>query len=428
MRNDRAMVKAARLHPNSTYLRDAWLARIRRPQVNPDMVHRKGKTVLYTTMNDLSLFGGIETMIPQEVEYLRSHGFEVHILCRPLTGQIRVPVDEGVHVKHYPKRLFMLPWPVKDTLVAIWMCMYARRLSKNERILSVSFSAMDAAGPALAKLTGADVETIVRICGPLSYEAIHFTPKKNFRYKVYSQFFKLVEAFSYYMSDSIMPVSEFEEANAHSYGLGDDRVVMIRCGIPSKRFDGNRSARPLPLPKGKKVVMFVGRFYAKNGPLIIADAIPKILSEAPETVFVLVGDGPLKKELEVKMNDYIHRGVVIMTGFRSDIPQLHAQADVFVSHFSKLMDGVGQTVYEAMMSGLPVVVGRDPITETVIGAQNLGILVAKEDPDAVAEAVLKLLSDEGMRTSLGSAARRYALVNLSFEAMMNAVLRDFSEA
>lgn len=389
------------------------------------MTSGKEGTVLYTTMNDLSLFGGIETMVPQEVDYLRSLGLTVVILSRPPKGPLRIRQDECVVIRHYPRALLKLPWPVKDSIVALWMCRHARRLSRHERILAVSFSAMDATGPALAKLTGSDVKTIVRICGPLSYEAIHFTPSKKFRYRVYSQFFKLAEAFSYFMADSVMPVSEFEEANARSYGLDGSRVKMIRCGIPASRFTGERSAGPLPIPADRRVVMFVGRLYEKNGLLIIADTIPKVLAEKPDTVFVIVGDGPLKGHLESELSELIEAGSVIMPGFRSDIPQLHGRADIFISHFSKLMNGVGQTAYEAMMSGLPVIVGRDPITEKVIGNAKRGILIEKENPDEAARMILSLLDDANLRRSLGKTARDFALENLSFEAMMREVIGDF---
>ena len=121
----------------------------------------------------------------------------------------------------------------------------------------------------------------------------------------------------------------------------------------------------------------------------------------------------------------IERGSVVMPGLRSDIPQLHAQATVYVGHVSSLVEGLGQTVFEAMMSGLPVVVGKDRISERIVEDGKSGILVQKDDPAATAKAIITLLRDADGSRQMGLRARETALAVLSFDSMMKGVINSF---
>ena len=382
------------------------------------------RAVLYTSMNDLSMYGGMETMIPQEVRYLRRHGYTVHVISPKPKHPSRLSDIEGVKEHHYPESFSSFPWLIKDLLSALWISILVLRRLCGVKLLTISFSVTDGAGAALARLAGADARVLLRIVGPLSYEAIHFTSERKVRYKIYSRLFMLTEAFSYMVADRILPVSEFEEANIASYNIPVNKVRLVRCGIDSKRFDANRDSRPLDLPEGVGVVMFVGRFVEKNGPLVIAAAVPRILESRPDNVIVFVGDGVLRKRLETDLGDFVSSGKVLFTGYRQDIPDLHAQADVYVGHVSSMVEGLGQTVFEAMMSGLPVVVGSDAISKRIITDAVNGRLVPKDDPSALAECVISLLDNKPERESLGKRARETAVTQLSFESMMDQITRE----
>jgi len=138
---------------------------------------------------------------------------------------------------------------------------------------------------------------------------------------------------------------------------------------------------------------------------------------------VFVGDGPLRPELELRLASEIAAGRVVLTGFREDVPELLGQADVYAGHLSSKVQGLGQTVFEALMSGLPVVAGRDWISERIVAHGVHALLVPKDDPQALSKGLEMLLEDEETRKSLGTAARNLALEKLSFDAMMREVLR-----
>jgi glycosyltransferase involved in cell wall biosynthesis len=308
-------------------------------------------------------------------------------------------------------------------LSTIWFCANIRRLSRGKKTIVVSFSVVDGHAALLARFTGSRNRLILRIVGPLSYEIQYFVQRRGPKQRLLAPIYNLLEAYTYLMSDSIFPVSELEERNVKAYNIDGRKIKILRCGVDSLRFDGSRGGKGLPIPASSKVVMFVGRFVEKNGPLVIADAIPEVLKVFPQTVFVFVGDGPLKSDLEKKLAKEIAGKRVILTGFRSDIPELHSQADVYVGHISSKVEGLGQTVFEALTSGLPVVTGRDSISEKIIESGKNGILVHKDDPEETAHAVISLLKDQKLRDGIGRAGRDLALRTLSFEAMMAELLR-----
>lgn len=386
------------------------------------MTEAQTRTIIYTTVNDLSSYGGVETMIPQEIRTLRSKGYEVHLLCTPPKGELRIGKDEVESVAHYPRAFLSFPWLMKSMLATIWFCREIERLSRGRKVIVVSFSVIDGHAALLTRFAGSRNKLILRIVGPLSYEIQYFAQKRGVKQIVLAPIYSLLEAYTYLMSEVIFPVSELEERNVKSYNIDSRKIRILRCGIDSLKFNGSHEGKPLPIATSSKVVMFVGRFVEKNGPLVIADAIPTILETFPRTVFVFVGDGPLRSTLETKLAKEIEGKRVIITGFRSDIPQLHAQADIYVGHVSSKVEGLGQTVFEALMSGIPVVTGRDRISGKIVDDGRNAILVHKDDPEALAGAVIDLLKDQKLREGIGRAGREFALRRLSFDSMMQELL------
>jgi glycosyltransferase involved in cell wall biosynthesis len=309
-------------------------------------------------------------------------------------------------------------------LSTIWFCRNIGKLSKGKKVIVVSFSVIDGHAALLARFAGSRNKLILRIVGPLSYEIQYFAHKRGLKQIVLAPIYNLLEAYTYLMSEAIFPVSELEEQNIKAYNIDPSKVKILRCGVDSFKFDGARGGKPLPIPSQSKVVMFVGRFVEKNGPLVIADAIPEILKVFPQTVFVFVGDGPLRSTLESRLAKEIEGKRVIITGFRSDIPQLHAQAEVYVGHISSKVEGLGQTVFEALTSGLSVVTGRDQISERIVEHGKSAILVHKDDPEETAQAIISLLKDQKLRESIGRAGRELALRTLSLDFMMKEIIAE----
>jgi glycosyltransferase involved in cell wall biosynthesis len=102
------------------------------------------------------------------------------------------------------------------------------------------------------------------------------------------------------------------------------------------------------------VVCHVGRFVeVKNHRFMIAVA-KELTRLAPDVVFLLVGDGPLRAEIESSIKHEAMADRFILTGIREDIPQILQCADAFL--FPSLYEGLGIALMEAQFAGLPCLV------------------------------------------------------------------------
>ncbi|HEX7626552.1 MAG TPA: glycosyltransferase, partial [Gaiellaceae bacterium] len=120
---------------------------------------------------------------------------------------------------------------------------------------------------------------------------------------------------------------------------------------------------------------------------------------APNARLAVVGDGPARAELEAAAPD----GVTFLGELRGDaLAQAYASADVFC--FPSTTDTFGQVILEAAASGLPAVAAAAGGALELVGHRKTGLLVAPDDPAALAEALLELVDDVPFRLALGRRA------------------------
>jgi glycosyltransferase involved in cell wall biosynthesis len=148
------------------------------------------------------------------------------------------------------------------------------------------------------------------------------------------------------------------------------------------------------------VIGNVARLVEQKDQRTLIDAAPVILERFPDARFVVVGDGPLRAELEQRAAGLPFE----FLGNRTDVPELLAGFDVFA--FPSLFEGLCLAVIEAQAAGVPVVatpVGG--IRETVVDGDT-GLLVATRDPRALGAAVCRVLDDSALAARLREEARR----------------------
>jgi glycosyltransferase involved in cell wall biosynthesis len=93
-------------------------------------------------------------------------------------------------------------------------------------------------------------------------------------------------------------------------------------------------------------------------------------------------------------------------GHRDDVPALLAASDAFV--LPSLFEGTPLALLEAMATGMPVVSSAIPGTDEVVSNGETGLLVRAGDPDALADALRRIVGEPELRARLGAAARRRA--------------------
>jgi glycosyltransferase involved in cell wall biosynthesis len=186
--------------------------------------------------------------------------------------------------------------------------------------------------------------------------------------------------------------------------LGFNDVAVLSRGVDTHQFDPARRSAELRqrwgASAGDPVVLHVGRMAAeKNYPLLF-QAFAAMRTANPRCRFVLVGDGPLRREFERALPHGIFVGFVP----RAELATHYASADIYIH--ASLTETFGNVLTEAMSSGLAVA-GFDyaAARQFVRNGEN-GLSVPCEQPEALIAAAVQLASSTALRTTLRSTARK----------------------
>ncbi|MCP4424406.1 MAG: glycosyltransferase family 4 protein [Chloroflexi bacterium] len=229
---------------------------------------------------------------------------------------------------------------------------------------------------------------------------------------VQRQMYVLLEKFASRFSQTVIVVSpqDIEKGLAQGIGRREDYVV-IRSGVELDRF-GHPQTPPavvrqqLGIPAEALVVGSVTRLSPQKAPLDLVASLSHIHREWPNAWFVIVGDGPLRPDVEAKLAQAGIADRVILTGLRRDVPELMAAFDVFV--LSSLWEGLPRVLPQAMATGLPIVTTRADGSAEAVTDGETGFLVERGQPKALTEKVLILLADEELRKKMGENGRSRA--------------------
>ena len=138
----------------------------------------------------------------------------------------------------------------------------------------------------------------------------------------------------------------------------------------------------------------------------LIEAIGQLARAGANLKLHLVGDGPMRKELEEQTLAAGLDDRVRLLGAREDVPDLLRTFDIFV--LSSRHEGLPLTVIEAMATGLPVVATRVGSLHELIEDGRNGLLVPPQDPAALSEAIRRLVLDADFRTRMGREGRAMA--------------------
>lgn len=208
-----------------------------------------------------------------------------------------------------------------------------------------------------------------------------------------------------------------------------ERISRICNGVDSDRFRPASTGREaLPwvgfTPSDTVVIGTIGRMEAVKDQLTLVRAFLQLLQEVPDgrdrLRLVLVGDGPLRNQAITLLEQADARNLAWLPGAREDVPTLLRGLDIFV--LPSQVEGISNTILEAMASGLPVVATRVGGNTELVVEGDSGWLVPANDPTAMAAALRAYIDIPATRRAHGIAARWRIERSFSMAAMVNAYI------
>ncbi len=211
----------------------------------------------------------------------------------------------------------------------------------------------------------------------------------------------------------VVAVSEGVAQSLRRFGMREGRISMIGNGI---ELDAFASAQPtLAQEYGKRdwlVVGMVGRLVPAKGADYLLRAARELLQSFPETLFVFVGEGPERGNLERLSRDLGMEANVVFAGQRQDMPGVYASLDLLV--LPSLTEGMPMTILEAMAARKPVVATRVGAVPRIVIPEQTGLLTTPGNIQELRDALARLLADAGLRRRLGE--QGHALVQEQYSA------------
>ena len=205
-------------------------------------------------------------------------------------------------------------------------------------------------------------------------------------------------------------------------GFPKSKVFMIPNGVDTQRFQPNATQRrwlrsELNLPEDTKLVGIVAALREEKNHAQLVLAARDVLRAHPNTHFLLVGDGPMRRSIENTIGENGLTAHFHLLGSRSDTNLILPALDAFVLTSKNEANPV--SILEALACGIPVAAPSvGSIHETVLHAKT-GLLTTPLDPYSTADALIRLLGNAVWSRQLGHNGRRQVEQSWSLAAMVN---------
>jgi glycosyltransferase involved in cell wall biosynthesis len=204
-----------------------------------------------------------------------------------------------------------------------------------------------------------------------------------------------------------------------------EQVRVVHNALDPELFGGRMPART---GSGRPLVLgTIGRLRPQKGYYHLLEAFRLVLRDHPEAHLEIVGQGPLRTELETHARSLGLDGAVRFLGAvpHSRIPEVIDGWSLFV--LSSVWEGFGMVLIEAMARGRATVATRVEGVLEVVEEGVTGLLVAPADAAALALAISGLLTDEERRETMGRAGRERALTLFSMERFVGKTIEVYDE-
>lgn len=227
--------------------------------------------------------------------------------------------------------------------------------------------------------------------------------------QIYSISSKHYRIFRYLLkfADEIVTVSEDLQKYFLKEKLGKKSTVIWN-GIPEPQVNKDEVQRLSALYRKNENDFLVGTAVVmseQKGLKFLVEAAGKVVREVPQIKFLLIGDGPLRKELEQQVAENGLSENIIFPGYQKEVHNHLKTLDVFV--LSSLWEGFSIALIEALALELPIVATDVGGNGEIVNNMVTGMLVPAKDPQALKKALLTLYDDQNLRQTFAQNGRKH---------------------
>jgi glycosyltransferase involved in cell wall biosynthesis len=364
------------------------------------------------------IFHGAQENTCLTMNYHDKTQFEVWLGTQP-GGSLLPSVAPEVHVALIP-HLQRAVHPLKDWH-AFWEIY---RLCRRERftIVHTHISKAGVLGRLAARL--AKVPIILHTVHTISFQA----SESSLVNRLYLWLERLCAPFT----QRFLVVSQLNTVKHLEARIGKpEQYRLVYSGVDVERLQALRYGpgqvrANLGIPANHRIVLWIGRLAYQKDPLNFVRAAAALCREVPDVTCVVVGDGPLRAEVEALIAEQGMKESILLAGFRDDVAEILSSASL-LGHSSRF-EGMGRVISEAMLLGVPVAGSAvDGVVEAIDSGKRGGLLVPPEQPEQLAAAMRRLLVDRAYAEQLAAEGKTWAWARFDAREMVKAIEAIYRE-
>jgi glycosyltransferase involved in cell wall biosynthesis len=347
-------------------------------------------------------WGGQEYRTCLEINWLNAHGHQAWLICNPASQVLLKAHELGTRAVAMPLRRRI------DPLCSWRLWRFCRR---NQIDLLKTYSSKDH-----------------WLCLPLYLFGIPLTRARCITDRVEGRGRAFI--FKHGCSKIVADASVIKRQLVQQNGIDPAKIEVIGSAVDLQKFSSPRDRmkfrHEIGFSADTPLIGNIGMIRPDKGQLILVEAAQLVLSERPDTRFVIVGQGTGQLKRGINVRNAIDRAgladKIFMVGYRWDTPDVYAACDMVV--IASLRTEASPIVLrEAFASCRPVVATNVGDIPEIIEHRQNGLLIKPDDSKALAAAILEFISDEKLAAHCAANGLHYANEHFSFDRMMEAKLQ-----
>jgi len=368
------------------------------------MTRRRLKVAYIVTRGDD--VGGAQVHVRDMAAAMRENGHGAIIICGPggiFTAEL---TERGLPFRCLPNLVRPIH-PIKDALALVELRAALREWQPD--LVSLHSSKTRLLGGIAARMSGTP-----------ALATVHGWPFADGTADSRRRFYVFYERQAARMAAAVVTVSHYDKDLAERHRVGTrGGITVIHNGMPddARQRDHGRTSGPVRL-------LMIGRHSPQKDQPTLFRALAK-LRDQPWTID-LVGTGPHQDRHEAMVRELGLAQRVTFLGYRNDVPNLMATADVY--SLASNWEGLPRSIIEAMRAGLPTVASDVGGNREMIVEDETGYLAPRGDAETLARHLAVLIGDPRKRRLLGANARRRFEEHFSFETMFGRTLAVYEAA